>query len=81
MEGGAALPHRPCTFRKHVMRPAHRPAPAALRELVEGVEPTDRETLEELRRWGWVIPASLELTGVGRSHSNTLRGGVLKNNT
>jgi hypothetical protein len=48
-----------------------------LREVVEGVEPTDRETLEELRGWGWVMPASLELTGGGRAHAGTLRRGVL----
>jgi hypothetical protein len=33
-----------------------------IRQLFEGVEPTDRETLKELRGWGWVMPASLELT-------------------
>jgi hypothetical protein len=44
-----------------------------LRELVDGVEPADRETLEELRLWGWVMPASLELTGVGRRHAGEER--------
>ena len=48
-----------------------------LRQLVEGVEPGDRETLEELRRWGFVMPSSLELTGVGRRHVDPVRGGIL----
>lgn len=48
-----------------------------LQELVEGVEPAHHETLEELRRWGWVIPSSLELTGVGRSHAESLPRGML----
>jgi hypothetical protein len=48
-----------------------------LRDLVDGTVPTDSETLEELLRWGWVMPASLELTGVGRSHAESLPRGVL----
>jgi hypothetical protein len=38
-------------------------------ELAAGDEPSDSATLKELRRWGWVMPGSLELTGGGISHA------------
>ena len=39
-----------------------------LRQLAVGEEPSDTATVEELRRWGWVMPGSLELTGAGFDH-------------
>jgi hypothetical protein len=36
-----------------------------LGELLEGVEPTRAEILGELRRWEWLMPHNLELTGPG----------------
>lgn len=49
-----------------------------LSDVAQGMEPADGETLKELRGWGWVMPSSLELTGGGRAHAETLRGGVLE---
>lgn len=47
-----------------------------LQQLAAGEEPTDPATVEELRRWGWVMPGSLELTGSGLAHveEDTPRG-------
>ena len=33
--------------------------------------------LDELRRWGWVMPNTLELTGTGRRHVENARSGLL----
>lgn len=50
----------------------------SLTEFAEGVEPYDPEIVEELRRWGWVMRGSLELTGAGRIHTvENPSGGVL----
>lgn len=40
-----------------------------LSELLAGDDPTDVETVDELRRRGWVMPRTLELTGVGHTHA------------
>jgi len=34
-------------------------------------------TVEELRRWGWVMPATDELTGTGWAHAGGVGRGVL----
>ena len=33
--------------------------------------------LDELRRWGWAMPTTLELTGTGRRHVENARPGLL----
>lgn len=35
------------------------------------------DTVEELRRWGWVMPHADELTGTGWSHAGGVGRGVL----
>ena len=35
------------------------------------------ETVEELRRWGWVMPSSDDLTGTGWAHAGGVGRGVL----
>ncbi len=42
------------------------------------IENIDSEVLEELRRWGMVMPKSLELTGMGARYAGGSRGGVLE---
>jgi hypothetical protein len=37
----------------------------------------DEETVEEFRRWGWVMLASYELTGTGWAHADELPSGIL----
>lgn len=67
-----SLPVTSCTDLTELQR-------QVLGELAAGEEPSDPATVEELRRWGWVMPGSLELTGVGLSHvcNDERRPGVL----
>lgn len=42
------------------------------------MNPPDPAAVEELRRWGWVMPGTLELTGVGLAHAEQdIRRGLL----
>lgn len=49
-----------------------------LLELATGRAATEPATLAELRRWGWVMARSDELTGVGLSHAGKLTAGILE---
>lgn len=50
-----------------------------LSELLAGDKPTDIAIADELRRWGWVMPRSFELTGIVlRLERTTGEGGCSK---
>jgi hypothetical protein len=48
-----------------------------LARLATGQPPGDEATVEEFRGWGWVMPASYELTGTGLAHAGELPPGIL----